>query len=324
MLGRPTQRVTRLAPSPTGALHLGNARTFVMNWALARQAGWRIVLRVEDLAGPRVSAEACAMSVEDLAWLGLDWDEGPYFQQHDLTPYTDALATLTGRGLTYPCVCRRGQVIAAQPVSVSAPHVDEHELRYPGTCRDRLAGDLAAERDLPAGIRLRVPDEAVTFHDTFAGEQTFNPQQSVGDFLLIGKSGLPAYQLTVVVDDHRQGVTDIVRADDLLGSAARQLLLYRLLGYEPEPTYVHVPLLYGADGRRLAKRHGDTRLRAYRERGVPVERIIGLLAWWCGIVDRPTPLPLTSFCDRFRLDRLSHEPIRMTPEEDAWLLAEVS
>jgi len=310
----PTQRVTRLAPSPTGALHLGNARTFLVNWALARLNGWRIVLRIEDLDSPRTKPGADQQAIDDLRWLGIDWDEGPTYQLADLSPYQTALAQLQSRGLTYPCVCTRREIAAAQ----SAPHESEHELRYPGTCRDRPAGaDASAET---AATRVRIGDQDVCFTDAFAGPQTHNPAQQVGDFVIATKAGLPAYQLAVVVDDHRQGVTDVVRADDLLRSAARQLLLYRMLGYAPEPRYTHVPLVLGPDGHRLAKRHGDSRIDAYRRRGVAAERVVGLLAFWCGLCASPTPLPAQVFLERFELAKLSRTPVTMTTEDDAWLL----
>lgn len=310
----PTQRVTRLAPSPTGALHLGNARTFLINWALARRNGWRIVLRIEDLDTPRTKAGADQQAIDDLRWLGMDWDDGPHYQVADLSPYEAALSELDRKRLTYACTCTRSEIQAAQ----SAPHAGDHELRYPGTCRDRPAGSI--DGATPKAVRVRVDDQMVTFTDAFAGDQQHVPGEQVGDFVIATKAGLPAYQLAVVVDDHRQGVTDVVRGDDLLRSAARQLLLYRMLSFGPEPTYTHVPLVLGPDGRRLAKRHGDTRIAAYRERGVAAERVIGLLAFWCGLCPAPTPLPIGEFLDRFDLSKLPHKPVTMTEENEAWLL----
>jgi glutamyl-tRNA synthetase len=305
-------RVTRLAPSPTGALHLGNARTFVINWAIARQRGWRIVLRIEDMDWPRARQGADREAIDILEWLGIDWDEGPYYQRQDLSAYHAALGLLRQRGLTYDCVCTRSEIAAAQ----SAPHADEHELRYPGTCRTRDHRDT----DLPVARRVRVPDEPLRFVDEFAGPQTVNVQQQVGDFIVATKQDLPAYQLAVVVDDARQGVTDVVRGDDLISSAARQLWLYRLLGYEPRPSYIHVPLVCGEDGRRLAKRHGDTRLTTYRERGVWAQRVLGLLARWSGFGADAPPMDAATFRAGFDLSRLSHTPVLMSAEEERWLL----
>ena len=282
-----TTRITRLAPSPTGALHLGNARTFIINWAMARQRGWKIVFRIEDLDGPRIKEGADTQAMNDLQWLGLDWDTGPTWQRSDLLPYRDALEILRKKKLIYPCHCTRKDIEQAQ----SAPHVEDHELRYPGTCRGKNIS-----------------------------EQAVNVQQQVGDFVVSTKAGLPAYQLAVVIDDARAGVTDIVRGDDLIGSAARQLLLYEALHLQPQPRYWHLPLVLGTDGKRLAKRHGDTRLAWYRDQGVSVQRIIGLLAKWSGIVSQPQPMDAAEFLARFAIEKLSHSPVFFGAEDHAWLM----
>ncbi len=310
MTAAESTRTTRLAPSPTGALHLGNARTFLVNWLMARQAGWRIVLRIEDLDGPRIKAGADQQAMDDLRWLGVDWDDGPIWQRSDLTPYIAALETLSDHGLTYLCTCTRREIEQAQ----SAPHGDEHELRYPGTCR---RADVNAEN---ACTRLVVPDEVIAFTDGLRGPQQVNVQQQVGDFIIATKAGLPAYQLAVVVDDARQGVTDVVRGDDLLASTARQILIYRALRLAPLPRWWHLPLVVGPDGRRLAKRHGDTRLMWYREQGVPAERIVGLLAWWCGQTTERTAMRASELVDVFDLNRLPRHNMTFTEEDHAWLL----
>jgi glutamyl-tRNA synthetase len=310
-----------LAPSPTGAIHLGNARTFLLNWALARQLGWRIRLRIEDLDGPRVKPGADRQAIEDLQWLGLDWEQPPLRQRADLTPYQAALAALHAAGRIYPCICTRSDIVRAG----SAPHGDEHELRYPGTCRPcgdarnataRVSGSMVA-------WRLIVPEEVVTFDDQTYGPQRDNVQQQVGDFLVATKAGVPAYQLAVVVDDARQGVTDVVRGDDLLSSTARQVLLYRFLGLGPIPRYWHLPLVLGPDGRRLAKRHGDTRLAWFRTQGVSPQRIIGLIAAWSGVLDRPQPMTIRELADRFDFARLPRQPVVCTQEHVQWLLSAV-
>jgi glutamyl-tRNA synthetase len=309
-------------------LHLGNARTFLVNWALARQRSWRIVLRIDDLDGPRIKAGAASDAIDMLRWLGLDWDEGPYFQRHDLSPYRDALGQLSRQGDIYPCRCTRKQIAAA---SLSAPHAGDHEPRYPGTCRPVVARESQQEgathardpRWLQGGPspswRIRVPAGVTTFADGLSGFQQHDIQGTVGDFLVGTKEGQPAYQLAVVVDDSRQGINQIVRGDDLLHSTARQLLLYQRLNLGPVPTYTHLPLVVGEDGRRLAKRHGDSRLATYRQHGVPPERMIGLLAGWCGLGPR-RPRSLAEFLDRFQLERLPRAPVIMTRAEDAWLL----
>jgi len=310
-------RLTRLAPSPTGALHPGNARTFLINWALAKQNGWRILLRIEDLDTPRVKAGADVLAIEDLRWLGLDWDVGPVYQKADLGPCEQALKTLGERGLIYPCKCTRRQIRKA----LSAPHGDEHETRYPGTCRPGNSETVPPYRaTLDRAWRLIVPDEQLVFEDAVRGRQSRNVQRQVGDFVVATKLGLPAYQLAVVVDDARQGVTDIVRGDDLLDSTARQLWLYRFLEPGERPCYWHLPLVVGEDGRRLAKRHGDTRLARFREAGVRAERIVGLLARWSGVTQTRHELTTGEFAERFRLDRLPPEQVVFTQKDREWLM----
>lgn len=321
--------MTRLAPSPTGSLHLGNARTFLVNWALARRLGWRIVLRIEDLDTPRVKPGIVALTIDLLRWLGIDWDEGPVVQSHDWEPYRAAMRELAAKGLAYPSELSRADVAAA----ASAPQEGSQELRFPASLRPVLRPGAFEFGDGPApaddgraapGWRFVVPDSAVAFTDRIAGAQSRRPWDSVGDFVVWTRRPSPAYQLAVVVDDHRQGVTDIVRGDDLLDSAARQLLLYRALGRAPEPTYWHLPLVVGADGQRLAKRHGDSRLDAYRARGVEAERVIGLLARWCGLVGLGGLRSGGMSADEFRagldVDRIPKCPITFTPEDDAWLV----
>lgn len=305
--------VTRLAPSPTGALHLGNARTFLVNWALARQNGWKIVLRIEDLDGPRIKSEARDGILRTLEWLGIDWDEGPVVQSDDLAPYRAAMEALAAGGKAFPCALTRGQIAAA----LSAPQEGVHELRYDPSLRPR-----EWERNLDGddrNWRLITDAAAVNFTDIFKGSQSISVSRVVGDFIVWTKRGVPAYQLAVVVDDHRQGVTHVVRGDDLLDSAARQLLVYRALGLEPEPAYCHLPLVVGPDGKRLAKRHGDSRVGAFRERGVPPGAVLGLLARWCGVPAER--LSSREFARQFRLESMPRDPIVFRAEDEAALLS---
>jgi glutamyl-tRNA synthetase len=274
--------VTRLAPSPTGALHLGNARTFLINWLLARKNNWKIILRIEDIDGPRIKRGADQQAIEDLKWLGLDWDEGPIYQSTRTDRYQEALEHLLHTGFAYPCICTRKEV----ELAASAPHAEDGSSVYPGTCRDRFksvkeATQLAGRA--PA-IRFRAPNEGIAFEDKFAGMQCYNVLGELGDFVIAKADQTPAYQLAVVVDDADMGVTEIVRGNDLLDSTPRQILLYQALGLSDRiPHYWHLPLVIGPDGKRLAKRHGDTRLSSYRERGVSAGKVLALLANWCGI-----------------------------------------
>lgn len=305
---------TRLAPSPTGALHLGNARTFLVNWALARQQGWDVLLRIEDLDGPRVKRGAAEQAIELLAWLGIDWDEGPVYQSHDLQPYRRVLKDLADKHVAYVCHCTRSEIEAA---SRSAPHGDEHELRYPGTCRKGEPPALGEMFDF--GWRIKVAEGEHRFVDEFAGFQAIDIQQTVGDFQIWTKQALPSYQLAVVVDDHRQGIDRIVRGDDLLSSTPRQQWIAQQMGMEDDTRYWHLPIVRGNDGRRLAKRHGDTRLSHYRAEGVSPQRVIGLLAAWCGMRE-PRELTAPEFARRFALDRLPTEDVVFTAEDEAWLV----
>lgn len=305
---------TRLAPSPTGAMHLGNALTFVVNWALARQRGWEIVLRIEDLDTPRVKPGVVEQTIETLSWLGLDWDSQQPLQSSDLSLYVDAMRTLASNGRVYPCSLTRGEIAEA----AGAPHEDSGETRFDPMLRP---GEIPTRfDDTGTNWRLIVPDEDVEFNEHFAVTRSSNPGQSVGDFVVWTQRGQPSYQLAVTVDDARQGITHIVRGSDLLDSAARQSLLRRALGIDPVPHHYHMPLVRGSDGKRLAKRHGDTRIDSYKDQGVPPERILALLARWAGIPGNPGSLSIQTFTEAFRVDTMPRGDVTFTPEDDRWLL----
>lgn len=311
--------ITRLAPSPTGALHLGNARTFLVNWVLARQRGWRIVLRVEDLDGPRVKAGADQVAIDDLRWLGMDWDEGPIYQSPRAAHYGEAIRTLQSKGMAYPCVCTRKEIDAA----ASAPHLDDGASIYPGTCRGRYGSieQATAIAGRAPAMRFAVPDQTVEFEDLFAGRRMYDARAALGDFVIAKSDRTAAYQLAVVVDDAAMGITQVVRGDDLLDSTPRQILLFEALGLGDRiPQFHHLPLVVGADGLRLAKRHGDTRLSFYRERGVPAERILALLARWMGLFPpKPGACTIEDLVRSFRLENLPRERIVFAAADDAWL-----
>lgn len=306
--------IGRLAPSPTGAQHVGNARTYLIAWLSARSQGGRLVLRIEDIDSPRIKQGADQQACLDLQWLGLDWDEGPIVQSERTAEHLAALARLQERELVYPCTCTRSDVERA----ASAPHLEHEGPVYPGICAGRRASD-AVDCDRPYCWRFRVPAESPTFLDGFQGPTRIDLRQVGGDFVVWkapvpGITGsLPAYQLAVVVDDAAQGVTEVVRGDDLLQSTPRQLLLYEALGLTP-PRFVHVPLVVGPDGRRLAKRHGDTRLSALRQAGVRPEMLLGLLAWSCGWVSSVEPITPGELLPLFRLESIPRTPFVLTPE----------
>lgn len=322
---RPTTRTTRLAPSPTGTLHLGNALSFAVNWALARKLGWGVLLRIEDLDAGRVKPGSAEQTVELLRWLGLDWDAGPIRQSDNLEPYEVALKSLRDRGLLYPCSATRKEIAQA----LTAPHEGEHETRYPGLNRPSLPLPTPEEPDPAApplleddayAWRLVVPDKSVTFVDQLQGPASINVQQQVGDFALATKAGLPSYQLAVVVDDARQGVTDVVRGEDLIRSTARQVLLYEMLGLGQPPRYWHLPLVRGKDGRRLAKRDGSVRMSTYKDAGVPGERVLGLLGYWAGLLERPAPMSADALVDAIDPAKLSYPSPTLNEADEQWLM----
>lgn len=316
----------RLAPSPTGALHLGNARTFLITWLSIRSRRGSLVLRVEDLDHPKVKPGTDTQALDDLRWLGMDWDEGPdvggpfapYTQSERVALYREALRRLQAQDLVYPCVCSRSDIETAQ----SAPHAGEDGPRYPGTCRDRFAHFAAAGGALPPGRlpgwRFKAPDGVRDFHDVFHGIQVQNVHECVGDFVIARHPDGAGYMLAVVVDDDAMGITEVIRGDDLLPATHRQILIYRALGLTP-PSFLHVPLVVGKNGRRLAKRHGDTRIATLRKRGVPPEQVVGLLAHWCGWAERDEPLAPHDLIERYDLATLPRAPVVLTDEIKALL-----
>jgi|SRR5947209_6830396 len=267
----------RLAPSPTGYLHSGHARTFWIAHQRARAAKGTLVFRNEDLDCQRSKPEFVNAMYEDLRWLGLDWDEGPdvggpfspYSQSQRRNIYLQCWRKLREGGFIYPCSCSRKDLERA----LQAPHEDDDEAPYPGTCRNRISS--ANDWETPAGVswRFRVPDgEALTFNDLFFGRQTFTAGSDFSDFLVWRRDDIPAYQLAVVADDAAMQITEVVRGADLLKSTARQLLLFRVLGYSP-PEYFHCPLMRDENNVRLAKRNDALSLRTLRAQGVTAETL---------------------------------------------------
>lgn len=297
--------VGRLAPSPTGLLHLGHARTFLVAWWRARNVGGKLLMRMEDLDGPRAKPEFAEAALRDLAWLGIDWDGPDYVQSQGLAEISAAAADLEKRGLAYACVCSRGDVRSAQ----SAPQLGDSEPRYPGTCRGKFASTAAAQAETgkAAGLRLRVPDGTVTVEDELLGERSFDVQAEVGDFLIAKRDQAPAYQLSCVVDDARQAVTEVVRGEDLFASSARQRLLQQALGL-PTVRYVHVPLVLDESGRRLAKREDDLSLQELREGGTDPRAIVAWAARSCGIASTERITARVALIN-FALAKLPREPV---------------
>jgi glutamyl-tRNA synthetase len=311
-------RVGRLAPSPTGLLHLGHARTFLIAYWYTRSRGGKLLLRVEDLDAGRSNPEFRAAALEDLEWLGLDWDGPATVQSEHLERFESAARTLLERGAAYPCICSRGDLRTAQ----SAPQLGDAEPRYPGTCRGRFASIEDAERasGKPAGLRLLVPPGAVTIEDELLGEFTSDVAAEVGDFLVMRRGGSPSYQLAVTVDDAASGVTEVVRGSDLLASAVRQWHVQNALGL-PHPTWVHVPLVTDHTGRRLAKRADDLSLAELRRRGVEPTSVVRWAAESAGIAlsERMTAAEVTP---RFVLERVPRANVALDESTLAHLAAQ--
>jgi glutamyl-tRNA synthetase len=293
-------------------MHLGNAWSALLAWLSVRAQGGELVLRLEDLDPDRCKRAYCDGVEADFRWLGLDWDLGgsaggdSFYQSQRSDYYHQALEQLRDQEeeLIYPCFCTRGQLHAA-----NAPHSSDGETIYAGTCRDLTPEERAqrAAQRKPA-LRIRVPDEWITFTDALQGEQRMNLTQQCGDFILRRSDGVYAYQLAVVVDDALMGVTEVTRGSDLLTSTARQIYLQRLLGY-PTPRYCHVPLLCAADGRRLSKREADLSLASLRASGVAPEQVVGRLAYAAGLIDRPEPIRASELIPLFDLSVLPRDDI---------------
>ena len=295
----------RYAPSPTGRIHLGNASTALLAWLSVRARGGGYVMRIEDLDAPRVVPGALDALLADLAWLGIDWDEGPHVQSERRAIYDDAFEELRARGRVYPCFCSRRDIQAA----ASAPQAPGDEVVYPGTCRalDPDAAGVRIARGDTHAWRFRVgPDDLPGFDDEVCGR--FEPPPgSIGDFVVRRADGVPAYQLAVVADDAAMRISEVVRARDLLASTSRQLLLYGALGFAP-PAFAHVPLLLGADGVRLSKRHHGVTLAELRDEGTRPEAIVGRLAKLVGLTKTEAPITARSLVDGFELRALRGVP----------------
>jgi glutamyl-tRNA synthetase len=304
----------RYAPSPTGAIHLGNARTALLAWLDARAAGDAFAMRVEDLDRARVPEAAEPRLLDDLRWLGLDWDEGPdlggpaapYRQSERKGLYDAAVGRLLAAGRAFPCACSRADVARA----ASAPHADDDEgPRYPGTCRGKPAAEIAARaaaQGRAPAVRFDGRGERIGFVDLVRG-QVAADAAGVDDFVIRRADGTAAYQLAVVVDDAAMGVTRVVRGDDLLRSTPRQLALFAALALTP-PAFAHVPLVLAPGGERLAKRTRPTSVADLRARGVPPEVVVGALAASAGLCAPGTRLRARDLVAGFSLARVAREP----------------
>lgn len=274
----------RFAPSPTGYIHLGNVWTAFLAWLQVRQQKGTLILRIEDIDEQRSKPEYTQALLEDLAWLGLDWDEGPgkggpygpYIQQERYSLYEKALQELQAKHLLYPCYCSRARLQA-----IGAPHEGEHRL-YDGHCYG-MPEEQRRQMDRKPSWRVHVPHVSVSFTDGSYGPFSDYLPRVCGDFVVRRADGLYAYQLAVAVDDGSMGITHVLRGRDLLSSTAQQIWLMEVMGYTP-PSYTHVPMLIDASGNRLSKRQQGITVRSLRDRGVQADAILSALALAGGLV----------------------------------------
>jgi glutamyl-tRNA synthetase len=315
----------RLAPSPTGYLHLGNAWAFLLCWLAVRSAGGRLVLRMEDIDAVRSKPHFAIAIIQDLAWLGLDWDEGPdlggpfapYTQSQRLERYAEVMETLTRHGHTYPCYCTRKELKSL----ASAPHAEDAGPVYPGTCLHLSAADRAQRESQGRrpSLRLRGSGETV-FKDLVYDEVRLDWAACGGDFPLCRSDGVVSYQLAVAVDDMDQDITLVVRGADILPCTPRQIALFRLLG-KRHPTYGHVPLLLDHQGERLAKRHAGFELRALRDAGVQPTAVVGYLGFRAGLLPKPSPTAPVDLVPHFSWNLLPRQAVTLPQDIESALLS---
>ena len=291
--------VGRFAPTPSGRMHLGNVFSALMAWASVRSQNGSFILRIEDLDIRAHNPQYTSLLLDDLQWLGLTWDKGPYYQSKRTELYQEALLDLKHQGLLYPCFCSRADLHAAQ-----APHASDGTYVYARTCRNlsKSEREELAKHKIPA-TRIRVPNKTYAFEDKVYGQTSQNLFKLCGDFIVQRADGVFAYQLAVVVDDADMGVTEVVRGSDLLSSTPRQLYLQDVLGLS-HPTYAHLPLLVAPDGRRLSKRNHDLDLGVLRSQGKTPEEILGFLAYCVGLTKENEPLSAVQIANRFSWETL--------------------
>ncbi len=282
----------RFAPSPSGRMHLGNIFCALLAWLSARSQNGSMLLRIEDLDTSRCTEEKARILMDDLLWLGLDWDSGAapggpagkFYQSRRSEIYKSFFDKLSAQDLIYPCFCTRSELHAA-----SAPHASDGHFVYPGTCRvltqQQRQNKLQRQK---CAWRIKTPDETISFDDRHYGRQSLNLAREWGDFIVRRSDGIYAYQLAVTIDDALMGVTEVIRGRDLLSSTAPQMYLYSLLGFKP-PQFGHLPLLTAADGRRLAKRDLDLDMGALRQNYSP-EEVTGKLAFMAGLLPKAEPV----------------------------------
>jgi glutamyl-tRNA synthetase len=302
----------RFAPSPTGYLHVGGARTALFNWLLAKKENGKFILRIEDTDVARSTQESVNAILEGMIWLGLDWDEGPFYQSDNFPVYKESVAKLLTEGKVYKCYCSSEELDAKR----ESAQKEGRKPKYDGTCR-KLSGDIA---DKPYVVRFKVPHEGVTcFNDLIKGPISFNNEE-LDDLIIQRSDGTPTYNFTVVVDDATMGITTVIRGDDHVNNTPRQILLYEALG-SPVPQFAHVPMILGADKARLSKRHGATSVMAYRDMGFLPEAMVNYLVrlgWSHGDEEIFSSQDLI---EKFTIEAVGRSAGVFNPEKLLWLNA---
>ncbi len=327
MTNDPTCVRVRFAPSPTGMLHLGGARTAIYNWAFARSQGGTFILRIEDTDPERSTEENTQIILRAMRWLGLDWDEGPevggasgpYFQTERASTYAAALEELKAKGAAYPCFCTKERLDACR---AEAECEQGGYAGYDGLCRSVSADEAAARISAgePHVWRLRVPEGhgPIEFDDAVYGHMSF-PADVMDDLILVRSDGSPTYNFAVVCDDANMGITHVIRGDDHLSNTPRQILIYEALGMEV-PTFAHLPMILGPDGKKLSKRHGATNVEDYRDRGFVSDAMVNYLALLGWSLDgETTVISRDVLASEFSLDRISKKDAVFDEEKLAWL-----
>lgn len=302
----------RFAPSPTGYLHIGGARTALFNWLLARKLGGTFILRIEDTDVARSTQESVDAILQGMEWLGLDWDEGPYYQSENFPLYKEKVQQLLSAGKAYKCFCTAEELETKREKALK----EGGKPKYDGTCRNR--GDVPDDR--PFVIRFKAPHDGVTaFNDLIKGPISFNNEE-LDDLIIQRTDGTPTYNFVVVVDDASMNITTVIRGDDHINNTPRQILLYQALGV-PVPQFAHVPMILGADKTRLSKRHGATSVMAYRDMGLLPEAMINYLVrlgWSCGDEEIFSREELIA---KFSIEAVGKSAGVFNPEKLLWLNA---
>lgn len=312
----PTSIRVRFAPSPTGFLHVGGARTALFNWLWSRHTGGRFVLRIEDTDAQRSTEEMIRGIIEGLEWLGIDWDEGPYFQSEHGARHREAAEQLMVAGKAYACFCKVEELAAEREAAIAR----KESYVYSGRCRAIDPGEAAARRagGEPCTIRFAVPAGETAWDDLIHGRTSFD-NRTIGDFIIVRSDGAPIYNLAVTVDDLDMRISHVVRGDDHISNTPKQILIYRAMGVEP-PVFAHVPLILGADKSKLSKRHGAVAVTAYRDQGFLADAFVNFLALlgWSPGDDREV-LSRDELVEAFTLERITGKSAVFDVDKLEWL-----